>query len=117
MKKEYRIKKYSEIDAIFKVKKAKGNQCFVIYQDQEITNLDHFRFAISIGKKFGHAVNRNLIKRQIRAIVQEVKDSISPNKKFLIVIKPCANKLSFEEIKKQIIDLLKKSNLMENKNA
>lgn len=115
MKKEYRIKKYSEIDAIFKFRLMKSDAYFSIYQTNH-ENAKHFRFALSIGKKFGHAVKRNKIKRQIRMIIQTAHKHIVPNKDFVIVIKPKASALSFDQIEQSILSLLKKSKLLENKN-
>ena len=112
MKKRYRIKKNSEIDAIFKQKIIKGDGYFVIYQKNDLDQT-HFRFALSIGRKYGKAVDRNLAKRRIRMIVSEQKERIFPNKQFVIVIKPLASSLNYQEIKTKLIDLMIKSKLME----
>jgi len=116
MKKIYRIKKYSEIDAIFKKKQTKSDGYFSIHtaDDQAET---HFRFAISIGKKYGNAIHRNKIKRQIRMIIHARHKDIKAQKLFIIVVKPTANKLNFQEIKKSIESLLLKSKLLENTHA
>lgn len=111
MKKRYRIKKYSEIDAIFKNKNGVGDRFFAIYQKDHDSN--HFRFALTIGRKYGNAVKRNLIKRQIRMIIQEEKLKIN-NKSFVIVIKPLSSTLNFQEIKTKIIKLMEKGKLMKN---
>jgi len=116
MKKEYRIKKSSEIDAIFKNKKAKNNQWYGVYQKQN-ENKEHFRFAVSIGKKYGNAVERNLSKRRIRMIVAEFSNQFKQNTDFVIVIKPTSKALTFQEMRETLIDLFKKSNLMEKENA
>ena len=116
MKKEYRIKKYSEIDAIFKVKQTKSDGFFSIYQKKDVSE-KHFRFALSIGKKYGNAVARNKIKRQIRMIISKNQHIIIDQHLFVIVIKPKANTLSYSEIETSIESLLKKSKLLENKNA
>lgn len=115
MKKRYRIKKSSEIDAVFKVKKFKGDGYFTVYQSEDSQG-EHFRFALSIGKKYGNAVERNLAKRRIRVIVSEFKDQFIKNKLFVVVIKPQACDLSYQEMRDKLIVLFKKSKLMENAN-
>ena len=53
MKKVYRIKKNNEIDAIIQNKKSIGDKSFVVYYKENTSA--HFRFAISIGRKYGGA--------------------------------------------------------------
>lgn len=115
MKKEYRIKKYSEIDAIFKFRHMKSDAYFSIYQAIN-QNAKHFRFALSIGKKYGNAVKRNKVKRQIRMIIQTLHPHIVADRDFVIVIKPKASVLSFDQIEHSVVTLLKKSKLLENNN-
>ncbi len=111
MKKEYRIKKSSEIDAIFKLKQSKGNRFFVVYTHRN-TEETHFRFALSVGKKYGNAVERNLIKRRIREIVQTLKEQFTCSN-FVIVIKPPAKALNYQDMKENLKDLFEKSKIME----
>lgn len=115
MKKKYIINKKSEIDSLFKSKNKRGSSYFVLYKNSNPENVN-FRFAMSIGKKYGNAVARNKIKRQIRSIIREFKDSIDPKTNFVIVIKPLANQLQFEDIRNNIFELLQKIELMETKN-
>ena len=116
MKKTYRIKKNSEIDAIFNKKQSKSDSCFSVYW-MNAENENHFRFAISIGRKFGNAVMRNKIKRQIRMIIHQLHDEIQKKVLFVIVVKPKANGMTYQEIKALIQTLLIKSKILENKNA
>ncbi|MBE0700420.1 MAG: ribonuclease P protein component [Acholeplasmataceae bacterium] len=116
MKKKYRIKKNSEIDAIFKEKNQKGDTFFTVYHKDDET-LGHFRFALSIGRKYGSAVERNLIKRRVRVIIEEYKKQFIFNKLIVVVIKPKAKELDFHEMKSKLLDLLKKSKVLENVNA
>lgn len=102
MKKQFSIKKNQEIEQILKNKESYGNKFFVIYKMNNETN--SFRFALSIGKKFGIAVKRNKIKRQIRNIIRENKN-IFLNMNYVIIIKPLSSSLSYEEIKNNILDL------------
>ena len=115
MKKRYRIKKNSEIDAIFKRRVVKGDSYFAIYQADEPMS-DHFRFALSIGRRYGNAVQRNLAKRRIRMIVAELNDVLIKSKMFVIVIKPTAAQLTYQDMRTKLHVLLKKSKLMENLN-
>lgn len=109
MNKDYRLKKKIEIDSIFLKKHSVGNSCFSIFYASN--NLEHFRFALSIGRKYGNAVSRNLIKRRLRAIIQINKDLIKAVD-FVIVIKKDANKLDFKKIKQDIEYFLKKTKIL-----
>lgn len=108
MKKEYRIKKNEEIEQLIKIKQTVGSKYIVIYfRDGE---KEHFRFAVSAGKKLGNAPTRNLAKRRVREIVHGVKETILL-KDFLIVVKPKANELGFQDLKKEIEKLLKRAKI------
>ena len=104
--KEYHIKKSQEIEKIIKNKNSVGNKYFVIYTMENVET-NHYRFSISIGKKFGIAVLRNIMKRRIREIIKNNMDLIK-NLDYVFVIKPASNELDFSEIEKNIIYLLKK---------
>ncbi|MCR5461920.1 MAG: ribonuclease P protein component [bacterium] len=104
--KEYHIKKSQEIEKIIKNKKSVGNKYFVIYSMDNIET-NHYRFSISIGKKYGIAVKRNLMKRRIREIIKNNMKLIK-NKDYVIVVKPTSKDLNFIDIEKNIIYLLKK---------
>lgn len=113
MKKQYRIKKSTEIDAIIKKRQSYGNGFFVIYYKENCLN--HFRFAISIGKKYGNSVKRNLMKRRIRSVFRELQDLL--NNDFVVVVKPKAVYLKYSEIKNNIENLILKINKKEKSNG
>ena len=109
MKKEYRVKKGSDIEMIMKNKQSTGNRFFVVYKKENHENT-HFRAAISVSKKFGNAVKRNKVKRQVRAIVSKL--DVSPKNDLFIVIKNNANTLNFDEIEKHVTKLIQKQNIL-----
>lgn len=108
MKKAYRVKKSTDIELIMKDRVSVGDGYFVIYKKQNHEN-EHFRYAISVPKKYGNAVSRNLMKRRIREIIktQSFVDDID----LFIIVKPKANNLSFEEIKSIIEKLFARAKI------
>lgn len=113
MKKVYRIKKNNEIDAIIQNKKSSGDKFFVIYNKESLNT--HFRFAISIGRKYGNAVARNKIKRQIRMIMHHHQSNISVFD-YVIVVKKDASTLNYQEIESNILKKLLKLKKTEQSN-
>lgn len=113
MKKAYRLKKKSEIDAVFQPRQAVKSELFSIYYINK--EQEHFKYALSIGRKYGNAVQRNLMKRRIRMIVQQNQEMIKKSMQFVIVIHPKSSELSFKRINEHIVRLMKKSNIMEKK--
>ncbi len=83
MKKEYRIKKNEEFQAILKKKKSIVSHKYVIYYRN---NNEHLKVGISVSKKLGNAVVRNKIKRQVRMMVQEVFDK-TQKRDFIIIVR------------------------------
>lgn len=110
MKKEFRVKESSEIEQILKHKKSVGNSYFAIYK-KENHDAIHFRFAVSVSKKFGGAVARNLLKRRVRAIVQANRFVSAID--FFIIVKPIAKNLDFEQMKLELEKLFARAKILE----
>ena len=109
MKKAHRVKKGTEIEAILKTRQSVGNSFFVLYKMKNHEQ-DHYRFAVSVPKKYGNAVARNKIKRQIREIVMKL--DIVPHVDLFLVVKPKANTLSFQDIQELIQGLVQKQDIL-----
>ncbi len=109
MKKEYRIKKSSEIQKLIRKRKTVGNSFFVLYYNQN-HEIDNFRYALSVPKKYGNAVHRNLMKRRLREIIKV--NSFDEANDFFVVVKPKARDLSFEQIKNLIEKLFAKAKIL-----
>ncbi|WP_341266472.1 ribonuclease P protein component [Candidatus Phytoplasma fraxini] len=110
MKKKFILKKKSEIDLIFKFKKNVRNYFFLLYYIKN-ENLENFKFALSVSKKYGKAHERNLIKRRLRMIIHNNVSLIDNNFSFVLVVKEAAKKLKFSDLEKNFIILIKKSSL------
>lgn len=111
MKKAYRIKKEHEFQRVFQKGQSYANKRFVVYTIDRPDNY-HFRIGISVGKKVGNAVERNRIKRKIRAAIYELQPKIKEQRDFIVIARPSAKELSMDEMKKNLIHVLKIANLI-----
>lgn len=98
MKKKYRLKRNHEIAAVVQKRiKVAGKHYTIYYQKRE----NGVKIAISVGKKYGNAVERNYAKRVVREIVRPYL-TILPSYSLVIVIKDVSKNISFEEKKKSL---------------
>ncbi|HLT00084.1 MAG TPA: ribonuclease P protein component [Acholeplasma sp.] len=111
MNRYYSLKSQNEIDGIFKKKNSVGNSYFAIYMQKHEHR--HFKYAISIGKKYGNAVERNLVKRRIRYVLSKFKDDIKSDVSFVIVVKPSVSTLEYNSILEHVSKLLQRAKLIE----
>ncbi len=106
LKDENRLRRAADFDALYKRSTTAGNRKFLI----------RFRggakkFGIVVSKKHGNAVKRNLIKRRIRAILEELMPNI---KDFTVIIIPKVGvlDLTYKELRKNLIHVLKQGKLL-----
>lgn len=109
MKKAYRVKKSSEIEEIIRHKKSVGSKHFVLYTKKN-HGQTHFRFAVSVSKKYGNAVERNVAKRRVREIISKL--DIMDYYDVFIVIKNNANTIPFSMFEKELTSLVIKQKIM-----
>lgn len=111
MKRKYSLKNKQIIDNLFKNTKPKKNDYFLVYLQK--VEQKNFKFLIGIGKKYGNAVRRNLMKRKIRYIIYDIKDKIKPENTFALVVSNRTKELTFTELKKELTRILIKTKVME----
>ena len=111
MKKQYRVKKSNEIEQIIKEKKFASNPYYTVYKKKN-TETSHFRYAISVGKKIGKAITRNRVKRQIRAILNDLNIDLDNSVDVFIIVKVKILDINYHEMFKQLEYLFKKQKLI-----
>ncbi|WP_276732879.1 ribonuclease P protein component [Bacillus sp. (in: firmicutes)] len=109
MKKRNRLKKNEDFQKVFKQGTSVANRQFVLYTLDQPEN-DELRVGLSVSKKIGNAVMRNRIKRLIRQAFLEEKERLK-EKDYIIIARKPASQLTFEETKKSLQHLFRKSSL------
>lgn len=108
MKNKHIIKKNFEFQEIIGLQRKIMNSAFVICYRP--SSLPHLRYGISVGKKIAKkSYQRNLIKRQIRAIMHDfLRQQEIPNHDIIIMVRLHYFKNNFQANKKMLDHLLTK---------
>ncbi len=106
MKKRYIVKEQNEFNSLIKNGNCIKNKYFVIYSKKN--SFEYDRFGISVGKKIGKAVIRNKYKRKIRSIIDIYRKDYLNRQDYIIILRSRALNLTYEELKEQLLSLLKK---------
>ena len=104
MKKMNIVKESRDFQKIIEKGKCSKNRYYVIYQLEN--DLNHYRFGISISKKTGNAVIRNLYKRKLRNIIDANKKLYPKNQDYIIIIRKNCLLLSYQEMKESLFELM-----------
>ncbi len=109
MKKKEIIKDSNKFSEIIKNSKYHKNNYFVIYYNNCKT-LEYPMFGITVPTKFGNAVKRNKIKRQVKDIIDKNKFLFKKEREYIIMIRRGTEKLSYQQLSENLLSLIKKVN-------
>ncbi len=112
MKKKYRLKKSHEIAAVVQKRQKITDKHYTIYYTKR---KDGIKIAISAGKKYGNAVERNYAKRVVREILRPHLQML-PSYSLVVVVKDVSKNASFEEKKNSLENVIKVLMRKERKN-
>ena len=103
MKKIAIIKSSREYTEIINNGQNKKSKNFSIYYRN---NNEKNRYGISIPKKTGKAVIRNTIKRRVKNIIDNNKNSMQTTFDYVIIIRKGILDLTYIEMEKELLDLI-----------
>lgn len=66
------------------------------------------RFAYSVPRRFGTAVDRNLYRRRLRAVTSESASQVPPGS-YLIGLGPDARGVSFQDLRRRVIEAMQRA--------
>lgn len=102
---DHRLKKASQFSYIYKKGKRTSTALFTLFSVD--SKYESYKIGYSISKKIGKANKRNKLKRRLREIVRT--QNLPQNfKNYVLLVRPGAAELEFEEIQKQVISLFSK---------
>ncbi|ATZ16728.1 ribonuclease P protein component [Entomoplasma freundtii] len=109
MKNKRIIKKNFEFQDIIGEQKTLKNTSYVIYYYPSSPSENYLRYGISVGKKVGHAPTRNLLKRQVRQMLQKALVTYGDKPyRLIIIVRPDFLKKTFLENQNNLNALLKR---------
>lgn len=108
MKKKDRVKSNILFNKVINSGSHISSKYFVICSLKNENNTN--KFGIAVGTKVGNAVTRNKIKRQMRVIIDETKEFFPNFHNFVVICKKEVLNLSFQEMKDELLKLIKKEN-------
>lgn len=111
MKKKNRIKKNEDFQKVFKQGKSMANRQFVIYMLNQPEEKE-FRLGLSVSKKIGNAVTRNRVKRLVRQVFLEEKDSLKTGMDFIVIARKPASEMDYHEVKSSLLHLFRKTKIL-----
>lgn len=112
MNKDHIVKSNIDFQRIIKNNKPFKYKDYIIYIERNDDS--NYRFGFSVGKKIGHAVIRNKIKRQLRSIISK-KDYQNGFNCIIIVGSNILNK-SYFQMEEDLTKILFNLNLIKEKN-
>ena len=105
MKKKYRLLKNEDFRKVIGKQRFFSNQAFSLYYFKN--DLQHIRVGISVGSKFGNAVERNKAKRQVRMMVSQNMD-LNTSMDIVLMIRKGYRKDDFDSNCEKFLQLYEK---------
>jgi ribonuclease P protein component len=108
--KSERLRHTQEFKKVFQRCRKYENECFAFYI-QHHSDVMIRKYGISIGRAYGKAHLRNLLKRQMREIYRVEREQFQGGYSMILLPKKICSKVSFHELKKAFQFLAQKAGL------
>ena len=112
MRKELRLRRRRDFDAVFQQGRAWHNELLVL---RSVPNaLEHNRYGFVTGKRLGGAVIRNRLRRRLRESIRVLP--AQPGWDVVVSAKKPAAGANFQELNRSVVDLLSRAGIVDRKN-
>ena len=106
LEKQHRLRKNKEFGYIYKKGESVFSKTLSLFY---VKTKKIFKIGFSINNKIGNSVVRHRIKRRLAHIIKVYLPKLNPNYNYIIMARSGVELLTFEELKKNIDDILRKS--------
>jgi len=113
MRREIRLRTGKDFAKTYAQGRSRSNRYLVLYYLREQTVDTSTKIGFSVSKKIGSAVERNKIKRRMRAIVAEKYSRLKPGYKLVFIVRRPAKSIDFEQLRQSAVMLLIKCKIIE----
>lgn len=110
MKSIYRLKKNYQYNYVYKHSQSVADNNFVLLFCK--SNVKQTKFGFSVSKKFGHAVQRNRIRRQMKAAASELVCDVKCGYNAIFIPRK-STPYEYGEIVQSFLRLLKRADLLQ----
>ena len=112
LKRINRLKKRYQYQYIYKSGNYVSDKSVSLHYTTAKSN--HIKVGFAVTKKIGGAIKRNLIRRRLREIIRNHLPNLKQNYNIILVAKEQIASVDFENLSRQIVNLLKKADLFKN---
>ena len=92
MKRRNRLSRSRDFDAVYRKGRSVSTRHLTLYwfprEGEDAAGADETRLGLAVSRKVGSAVTRNRIKRQLRAVLEEVRPSVPAGHDYVLVVRP-----------------------------
>ena len=110
MEKKYRLRRNKDFQYTYKKGRSLGHPLLVLIY-RKTRNME-IRIGYSVTKKFGNAVQRNRIKRQLREILRLQLPRLKQGHDVIFIVRREAKGASYKSLENAVNQLLRRGNLL-----
>jgi ribonuclease P protein component len=92
VKRRHRLSRSRDFEAVYRRGRSISTRYLVLYsfphEDEDPAQRGDPRFGLAVSRKVGGAVERNRLKRRLRAVLEEIRASVPTGRDYVLVVRP-----------------------------